>query len=155
MALMHISVDQSPRIENWTKNSAIAFSNGTQKVLIITSQLKREALALLLKRGKTEDTAKWMIFAAGIFLLVRDDLSKIQKITIDQDFDARTMNNLCHWLWQKIKRSKPRFALDDIDFRSIKRKNPAHYLAYGVYTGLIKPNQELRVKRRGLLDILK
>lgn len=151
---MQISIDQSPRIENWTQHSVIAFSNSKQQVIFIPSQLKREALALLKKRGKSENTAKWMILAAGIFLLVRDDLPRITSIVIDREFDDRTMKSLCHWLWQKIRTFKPTFALDRIAFSSIKRKNPAHYLAYGVFTGLLKI-QPKKITSRQLLPLLK
>jgi len=98
VTLMQITIDQSPRIEWWTKDSVIAFSDTKQKAIIITSQLKREALALLKERGKTENTAKWLIFAAGIFVLIRDDLVRIDAIIIDREFDDQTMGNIHHWL---------------------------------------------------------
>jgi hypothetical protein len=150
---MHIAIDQSPRIENWTKDSVIAFSNTKQRALILTSQLKREALAVLKERDKTEDTAKWMILAAGIFLLVQSDLAQMDAIVIDREFDDCTMARLLHWLWIKIKKQRPAFGLAQLSYRSLRRKNPAHYLAYGLFTGLIKPDREIRVKRRDLLAL--
>lgn len=150
---MHVSIDQSPRIENWTQHSVIAFSNTKQKALIITSQLKREALSVLKERGKTEDTAKWMILAAGIFLLVRDDLAHIDALVVDREFDDELMARLLHWLWTKIKRHQPTFQLTQLSYRSIRRKNPAHYFAYGLFTGLIKPDYDLRVKRQAFLAL--
>lgn len=151
---MHITVDQSPRIENWTQDSVIAFSNSKQRAILIPSPLKREALALLKKRGKTEDTAKWIILAAGIFLLLQDDLPRITSVVIDREFDDRTMKSLCHWLWQKMKPLKPTLALHHISFTSIKRKNPAHYLAYGVFKGLLKTHPK-KITSRQLLPLFK
>lgn len=151
---MRIAIDQSPRIENWTQHSVIAFSNSKQQVILIPSQLKREVLALLKQRGKSEDTAKWMILAAGIFLLIQHDLPRITSIVIDREFDDRTMQSLCHWLWQKIRVLQSTLTLDRITFASIKRKNPAHYLAYGVFTGLLKI-QPKKMTSRQLLPLLK
>lgn len=123
------------------------------------NQLKREALAHLEARNKTEKTAKWMILAGGIFLLVRDHLTRITHLTIDLEFDERTMKQLRNWLYQKIRLewrregTHPRFRRDDIRLDSIGKKHRAHELAYGIYTDQIQPEEDIRIKRRDLLTL--
>jgi len=158
---MHIKIDQSPRIEDWGKHSVIAFSDDNKRAIIVTSQLKREALAELEKRGKARDTAKWIILAAGIFLLIQEVLSETTQITMELEFDEKTMYALRNWLWQKIKRVSPHFDLDDIHClpKKILKQDPAHQraheLAYGIFTGRIKPEGDIRVKRGALLALIK
>ncbi|MFQ5795254.1 MAG: hypothetical protein ACE5JP_09420, partial [Candidatus Bipolaricaulia bacterium] len=77
------------------------------------------------------------------------------------EFDLATMKQLRHWLYGKIlwewQRQKiaPRFERNDIRFISIGRKHRAHQLAYGIFTGQIKPKEDIRVKRRVMLSLLK
>lgn len=99
---MHIAIDQSPRIENWTKDSVIAFANSQEKAVILPSTLKRECLAILKAQGTVEATAKWLVLAAGMVVLIRYHLTQITGITIDLEFDLTTMKRLRHWLYHKL-----------------------------------------------------
>lgn len=158
---MHIFIDQSPRIEDWTDHSVIAFSNSQNNAVIITSQLKREAKALLEARRVHKKSIKWILFAAGIYLAIKDHTKHITHITIDADFDRKTNTQIATWVMQKLTRYwreqklSPRFAVDAFSFESIKRKNYAHVLAYSIFTGAMKPKEDIRVKRRALLKLLK
>ncbi|MBI3459462.1 hypothetical protein HY009_00805 [Candidatus Acetothermia bacterium] len=152
---MRVTVDQSPRIEVWTKPSFIGFSNSKQKAVMLPSTLKRECLAMLERKGKTEDTAKWMIFAAAIYLALHDDLHQIHSITIDRDFDKRTMDNLRHWLWQKIRTKEPQFELANISYSSITRADAAHHLVYDLFTGKTAVEKAVKLTSRQVLPLLK
>src|SRR3989338_6440744 len=158
---MRIVIDQSPRIENWTKSSVIAFANGQEKAIILPATLKRECLDILHDRGATEGAAKWMILAAGIVVLIRYHLTQINSVVIDLEFDRRTMYQIREWLYGKLiyewrqQKVSPRFILRDISFDSVGRKHRAHQLAYGLYTGRTKSRQDLRVKSREILSLFK
>lgn len=41
---MHLTIDQSPRIEDWTDDSVIAFANTEEKAIILTSPGSRGPL---------------------------------------------------------------------------------------------------------------
>ena len=71
------------------------------------------------------------------------------------------MYQLRHWLYGKLihewrqQKIPPRFTLRDIHFGSVGRKHQAHLLAYGIYRGRIQPHQDLRIRSREILPLLK
>ncbi|MFQ5796028.1 MAG: hypothetical protein ACE5JP_13400 [Candidatus Bipolaricaulia bacterium] len=44
---------------------------------------------------------------------------------------------------------------DDIRFISIGRQHRAHQLAYGIFTGRIKPKEDIRIHSRQIIPLLK
>lgn len=84
---MQIYIDQSGRVEFTSHDTVVAFSNGTQKSILITAQEKRIVQKYFRDAGKPKIFAI-KTFAILIFLLIRDDLKHITGIRIDQEYEG-------------------------------------------------------------------
>lgn len=71
-----VEADHSNKIEQ-SRKTTIAFSDGVSFAIILPHPVKNEALRHLRNQGKSEDTAQVLIFAAGVFLLLRDYLDRV------------------------------------------------------------------------------
>ena len=148
---MEIEVDQSVKIEDTAGDTVLAFSNDVRSAIVIPAAVKREALAYLRKRGKSRKAAVLMVFAAGLFLLLRDVAESIDLAVIDREYtgyDALIKNRLLQLLRVAGLRVYP----DLFAFDYVGKKSRAHYLALGVHRGEIEPDR--RVTWKELLKVL-
>ena len=84
---MKYQIDQSGKIEQTDKNTVIAYSNGTQRAILIHRKVKRQIQEMFRERGITKYFI-YQTFAVGVYLLIRN-LKEIQKITIDQEYPEK------------------------------------------------------------------
>ena len=80
---MKIEIDQSGKIENTSKDTVIAFSDGIRKAIRISSNDKREIQAIFRRIGKPRIFI-YKLFAILIFLLIRDHLKELDEVVIDE-----------------------------------------------------------------------
>ena len=85
---MNISIDQSSKIENTNKNTVIAYANSKQKSLLIKAEDKKNLQKIFRNAGKPEMFI-YKTFAVLIFLLIKDDVRTICRITIVLNIQAR------------------------------------------------------------------
>lgn len=114
--------------------------------------MKRKALAYLRERGKSRKVTVLMVFAAGLFLLLRDVAESTDLAIIDQEYtghDALIKNRLLQLLRAEGLRVYP----DMFAFGYVGKESRAHYLALGVHQGKIKPDH--RVTWKQLLKALR
>ncbi|HEX9722115.1 MAG TPA: hypothetical protein VGA53_02520 [Candidatus Paceibacterota bacterium] len=70
---MRIEIDQSGKIENTSKDTIIAFSNGIRKAIRISSVDKREIQAIFRRTGKPRIFV-YKFFSILVFLLIEKHL---------------------------------------------------------------------------------
>ncbi len=136
---MRIYIDQSSKLEYTSKDTALAYSNTKQKGLLIKADDKREIQELFRRAGKPYIFI-YKTFAILIYLLIKDDLNRIQSIVIDQEYQGREPL-IKDFIFQIIrKKSKKIIEKEFIDFERIGRKNMAHRKAINIYQEKIKPD---------------
>lgn len=136
---MQIYIDQSSKIEYTSQDTVIAYSNSKQKSLLIRAKDKREIEKIFRQAGKPYIFI-YKTFAILIYILIKNDLSKIKCIIIDKEYQGKEPL-IKDFLLQIIrKKSKELIAKEDIQFKQIGKKNNAHKKALGTYQGKIKPD---------------
>ena len=91
------------------------------------------------------------IFAVMIYLLIRSDLSSIQSIIIDREYQGQD-DLIKKYLIELIKRGNNNFEPYKIHFMEIGKQNNAHNKAITVFRGKVKP--DIVVRKEDLLEWL-
>lgn len=134
---MHIQIDQSGKIEDTTVDTVLAFSNGKNKSVFIGKKEKREVQEFFRQNSKG-NIFVFKTFAILIFLLIKNDLLKIQHIAIDLEYTGKNYL-IKDYLLREIRESRS-FDKRDIDFIQIGRKSKAHETAINVFRKRKKPD---------------
>jgi len=134
---MHIEIDQSGKIEDTRVDTALVFSNGKSKSILINKKNKRELQKIFRNMNKGH-VFIFKTFAILIFLLIKNDLMKIQHICIDLEYPGKDYL-IKDYLLTIIRRYRS-FDKRDIVFTKVDRKTRAHGLAINVYREHIKPD---------------
>ncbi len=97
-------VDLSAKLEQWTKDTAVAISNGASSALWVPKEIKQRARDLLRERHGRQ-TVRYRLLAILIFLAVEAHLPQIDTLFIDRDYagaeaEATIKNLLLHLLHQ-------------------------------------------------------
>jgi len=147
-----IEVDQSIKVENTRRPTVLALSDEVTYALLIPARVKRRALAYLREQGKPAKIATLRVFAAGLFLLLRDFVGSVEQVTIDVEYagheaDIRSM------LLALFRKAGQEIESETITFARIGKRSRAHHLALSVGRGKRPPDQ--RVKADELLTLLK
>lgn len=124
---MNVEVDQSIKIEQ-SGSTILAFANGSAHAIIIPSQVKAAGHELLRLKEKPLSTAHWMLFAAGLYLLLKGNLKKFKGIIIDIEYPGKNADikaSLLRHIWKTY----PEFDQTIISFKGIGKKSPAHMKA--------------------------
>jgi hypothetical protein len=80
----NIEVDQSGKMGDLAVHTVLAFANDIEYAILISAGVKRAIIQELRAWGKSKIRAVLQVFAAGLFLLVRDSLSEVEQIVIDR-----------------------------------------------------------------------
>lgn len=147
----NIEVDQSGKMGDLAAHTVLAFANDIEYAILIPARVKRAIIQELRAWGKSKIRAVLQLFAAGLFLLVRDSLGEVEQIVIDTeytgyDMDIRSM--LLNHTW----RVDPTFDKGQLVFRRVGKKSPAHKRALATYQG--KQGANRRIGERELWAIL-
>jgi hypothetical protein len=145
-----VEVDQSNKIEQ-PRKTTIAFSDGVSFAVILPHPVKNEALRYLRNQGKSKDTAQVLIFAAGVFLLLRDYLDRVHRVKIDVEYPGWE-GTIKAFLLQHIWRNKPDFEEWRIVFTPVGKGSPAHRKANAVREGKDTVSRTVRVGE--LIEVL-
>jgi len=125
-----VEVDQSIKIEQ-SGATILAFANGITHAILIPSEAKTTAYRVLRRRGKASATAYPLLFAACLFLLLRDHLKQLDQVIIDIEYEGKNAD-IRSFLLEHIWKAEPTFAPDQIIFRRIGKHSPAHVKANAV-----------------------
>ena len=129
---MLIEADQSGRIENLTQDSVLAFANKASSSVFFHRREKRKCLIVLRRRYRVVKNWPLKIFSACLFLLIKDFLDEIDILIIDIEFSGRE-GDIKGMLLRHIRKIRPDFSKDRIQFQNIGKKSKAHIIAYKIY----------------------
>lgn len=145
-----VEVDQSIKIED-TGATVLAFANDIAAAVVIPGPVKRVALNTLLLRGKSRQTARLMLFAAGLALLLQDHLDHLERVVIDIEYEGQEAP-IREFLLIYIWRTRPAFEPWRITFKQVGKQSPAHTKANAVRQGRDRGYRKL--KEEELLALL-
>jgi hypothetical protein len=146
---MRVEVDQSGKIERTSHDTVVAFSNDFDYAILVPAQVKREIIAVLKSKGKAR--AHLLLFAMVLYELLREYLERIEKITIDVEYEGSEPYiklQLLNLIWQ----ANPYYPGNRIAFGRIGKKSRAHKRALATYRGRVKADRIVtKQTMRGLL----
>lgn len=88
---MKIEIDQSGKIADTKVATVLAFSDGITYSILVKATTKRK-LVKELRTFKDAHVFYLQLFAVLIFILIKDFISQIQSIHIDQEYPGRTLD---------------------------------------------------------------
>lgn len=137
---MRVKVDQSSKLENTNKDTVIAYANSKQKSLVIKAHDKRE-IQRFFREANKPTIYVFKTFAVLIYLLIRDDLSRIDGIEIDREYPGKEWL-VKQYLLQLIRRyhHSATFDKEAIDFCLVGKRHGAHKLAIEVFRQKASPD---------------
>ena len=144
---MKIEVDQSEKLEQTSRDTVIAFSNGEQYSILIESGLKQN-----LFRNRKSKLFKLKLFAVCLYLLLKDKIEGKELIVIDEEYSGNDIF-IKDFLLRLIRKSFPDFDRRSIIFGRVTKKSNAHDLALLVYRKKLMPNKI--IKEEEILELLK
>lgn len=127
---MRIEIDQSGKLENTNVSTAVGFSNGKSKSIIISSREKIKLQKYFRDIGKRRIYI-YFSFSALIYLLIKSEKS-IEEMIIDTEYPGQEpliknyIVNLCG-------ASKKKFDKRQLYFKQIGKKSRAHYISITSY----------------------
>jgi len=124
---MKIEIDQSGKIENTNKLTAIAFSNNHQKSLIITAKDKKSVQSIFRRIGQPKIFV-YKLFATAVFVLIKDDLKKLDQIIIDKEYLGYE-KIIKKFILEIAEHNNKKIDGSNIHFHSIGKKSQAHKIA--------------------------
>jgi hypothetical protein len=139
-----VYVDLSAKVEQWTRDSAVAAANDDlSRILFISSRIKQQARQLSKTTyGPTAVTYRLMVVL--IYLAVRESLAMVDYVVIDKDYAGEkiegTIKNL---LLDLIRLDKPSATAGMIRFENVKGSR-ADRLAKQAYDGKVRPDHSLK-----------
>jgi hypothetical protein len=130
-----IEVDQSGKIET-PHLTALAFSNsnGRQYAILIPTRVKREVLSQLRARGLSRSQASIPVFAAALWLLLRDVIGEVTDVVIDTEYTGHEAHIKAE-LVQLAIGAGAKIVPNVIRFARIGKKSRAHQRVIEAYRG--------------------
>lgn len=141
---MRIEIDQSGKIEYTDKNTVLAFSDGKQKSILFKSKNKRK-IQKVFKGANRPGIFVYKLFAILLYLLIKDDSSKIQSMVVDIEYTGKE-NLIKTFLKRVLIKSNNKFNISNISFRQVGRKSRCHKIAIEVYRKKRKPSKEISLE---------
>lgn len=127
---MEIEVDQSTKIEQ-SGATVLAFANGTSDAIMIPSSVKNKTYKALKATGKSAEAAHLLVFAAGLFLLLKPYASRLRSIIIDCEYYGHE-SNIKSFLIEYFKKAGHPVDELEISFGLIGKHSSAHKKAWAV-----------------------
>lgn len=107
--------------------TAIAYSNSHTKSLIITAKDKKTIQSVFRRIGQPKIFV-YKLFAVAIFVLIKDDLKKIDQIIIDKEYLGYE-KLLKRFILETALRNGKKIENDSLHFHFIGKKSNAHKVA--------------------------
>jgi hypothetical protein len=149
---MIIEIDQSGKIEDTSKHTIVALADkkGFSRSVRISATEKRKLQKFFRNIGHPI-LYTYKVFAVLIFIIIKDYISKIDRIIIDPEYPGHEQA-IRDLLFGLIKTVDKKFERNRIVFKQIGKRSPAHLKAYTTYRRKQKPN--LIVTRKDVLKII-
>jgi len=137
---MKLAVDQSIKIGDTQSPTVLALSNDIQRAILIPASVKRECIQSLRGRWTPETTLYIRLFAAGLFLLLRELLASADWITIDVEYPGHE-RDIKRDLMLLARRARLTVDPSVIHIDHIGKNSPAHHLALATLRGKRVPDE--------------
>lgn len=113
----------------------LAFGNSEQRVIIIPAAAKREIITWLRAKKKFKPASYYRIFAAGLFLLLKDHLAKATTILIDNEYKGHEgkIKDMLLDFAQRFGQLDRHQLKEKIAIVSLPKRNPADQLIHRVH----------------------
>lgn len=134
-----IEVDQSGKIET-PHDTVLAYSNGQPYAILIRAGVKREVIERLRARGLSRSRAAIRVFAAAVWLLLRDVISDVAHVTIDHEYPGHE-GAIKSDVLEIAKRKGHTIDPHVIRFDLIGKRSGAHKQAIAVYRGRLRADR--------------
>lgn len=132
MSCMHIEIDQSGKFERTDIDTVISYSNGKTYSVLIPARIKRTCVLKLRNSGIVGNRLYIQLFAAVIFLLIRDQLTKVSRVIIDAEYTGRE-GQIKDNLINIIHRAGLSIDAYVIQFGHVGKKAKVHHLALSIW----------------------
>ena len=142
---MHVEVDQSGKIEQTNRGTALAFSDGIHYAILIPAKVKQQAIIWLRSTGRRGKRMYLLLFAVALYHLLKHHLDRLKLVTIDIEYEGRE-HDIKLMLLNLIWRDHLGYPADNITFRGIGKKSQAHKKALAVFRGDIKADRTLTLE---------
>lgn len=140
---MHLTFDQSGKIEATSVDTIIAFSDGISRSVLISKKEKRKLQAKFRAKGRGP-VFIYKTFAILIFFLIKDYLSKVRTIAIDKEYQGKEYA-IKGFLLREIRKYRD-FDKNNIHFMRIGKKSRAHGKALHTFRKQEKPDIIVKCK---------
>lgn len=141
---MQADVDMSGRIEETNKPTVLALADGINICISISAKEKRSAIEVL-KRRKLKRKRRLIpvrVFSTLLFLLLRDHIEKLDLVVVDLEYPGHEPD-IKDWVMTLCRRDGIVVHRDQIVFEQVRKKSPAHELAYRTFKGRIRPDRKV------------
>ena len=144
---MRVEIDQSGQIGKFNTDTVLALANGERLAIVIPAAVKRAAHEYLREKYREIREPYLRIFAASLFLLLKDYANKYDQIVIDEEFTGK-WSTIKAFLVGYLRKLYPQFNPNVLQWRRIGKRSRAHELALSIYRSRqrkrkhpIKPNR--------------
>ena len=140
-----VFVDLSAKVEQWNKNTAVAFSNGIKGSILISKKVKKAARNWLKTQYPNRSITfyRYNLLTVLIYLLLKPNLGKVGHIVIDKDYPGRgSENQIKSRLLQFLHRGNLRQRRVLVSFQEVKGSE-ADLLARNIFVGKKKADREV------------
>jgi hypothetical protein len=139
---MKIEVDTSSRLDK-SGDTVFSFSNDIQKAILIKQTVRNECLEKLTGKKLKKELR---LFAACIYLLIKDCLDEIEEIVIDKEYPGHEEEIrwiLLNMLKGGLSHSEQRIT---IRFEKIGKKSSAHEVAWKTFRKERNPDRIITLR---------
>jgi hypothetical protein len=139
---MRIEIDTGSRLDQ-SGDTVFAFSNEIQKAVLLKQEVRDQCLQTLKGRRLSKELR---LFAACVFLLIKDHLKKFTQIVIDEEYPGHA-GELKRYLINLIKsHDDSNFPEGVLRIASIGKKSQAHKVAWRTWRKERRADQILRTQ---------
>lgn len=145
---MEAEIDMSGRIEETNRPTALALANDVAVCIRISAKEKRKAIEELirLKPERTRTAIHILTFSSLVFLLIREHIEDLYLVSIDPEYQGHE-KTIKDQILTLCRKHGLRVDKDQIAFKYVGKKSPAHDLAISVFRGDTQPNEDILAKQ--------
>jgi len=132
---MQVDIDESGKIDQWIKPTALAMGGAINRSVYISGKQKKILKRLIdlaeierQKKGRkkrTEKQIKVRVYAVLLYFLLKDHAAQLTHITIDTDYPGRTEEIKSYAIYLLANKSLH----DRIQFGFVGKHSPSHRIA--------------------------
>jgi hypothetical protein len=129
---MKIEIDQSGKIEDTAKPTAVAYTNSKTGSISLPARTKRRLQDQFRRMGEPKLFIIF-VFTALIYILIKDDVKQISEIIIDTEYPGQ--DNIIRKLLLRMIGEENITERLSINFKQVGRSSMSHKIALTVHRG--------------------